>query len=182
MAPPEDVLDRLNHQVASLIEPGRFVTTAYAILDPPGHTLEYALAGHPPPFVDRAATGAIEAFANRESPPLGVVGGARSMRERVTLAPGDSVVFYTDGLVEARGAADEPFGDERLRAIAAAARHAAPSAMVQWILDALTAHAAGAPLEDDVTVVVLRDDGARRAASPRSRPSPARTILPAWTP
>src|SRR5262249_34390235 len=104
------VLDRANHWLCDDQLEGRFVTAFFGVLDPAGHRLDYASAGHGPLFWYNAsrrevtvtpATGLMLAVLNplpiRPVPP-------------VAFAPGDLAVFLTDGLLEATDPAGEPFG------------------------------------------------------------------------
>ncbi len=75
-------------------------------------------------------------------------------RETVTLAPGDLLLLYSDGITEAMDREQDQFGEERL---AEALREPADSATVcARIVDAVNAFAAGAPQHDDMTLVVIR--------------------------
>ena len=71
------------------------------------------------------------------------------------LAPGDTVVLYTDGIVEARTTGGEQFGEERLRALVEHAAGATPEELIVRIVGAVDRHTAGSPPKDDSTLVVL---------------------------
>jgi serine phosphatase RsbU (regulator of sigma subunit)/anti-sigma regulatory factor (Ser/Thr protein kinase) len=94
-----DLLDRLNQFVFDE-EPDEMVTLAVVFLDPASDTVECALAGHPPPYV-RGSDGVRE-FEYHPSPPLGVL-RARYKQVHAPLRAGDTLLLYTDGLVERRG-------------------------------------------------------------------------------
>jgi hypothetical protein len=85
-----------------LARPGveHFATVAVAIYDRRGSELTYALAGHPPPILRRV--GAPEPLTVCCSPPVGWSQPTGRRQSKVTLPPGSEVVFFTDGLVEAR--------------------------------------------------------------------------------
>jgi sigma-B regulation protein RsbU (phosphoserine phosphatase) len=72
------------------------------------------------------------------------------------LKPGDTLVLYSDGVSEARDAADEEFGDERIRDTAAAALAGGPAAVRAALLDGIRTFSGGTPQNDDLTVVVMR--------------------------
>ena len=99
--PPERLLERVNRLVARW-EEGRFATLAYLVYDPRDSTLTFSSAGHLPPLV-RAPDGAVSHLEGAESVPLGVLPLGEYRAERVELAPGSTLVLYTDGLVEERG-------------------------------------------------------------------------------
>jgi serine phosphatase RsbU (regulator of sigma subunit) len=123
-----------------------------AVFDPADRSLSYASAGHPPPFLRRAATGEIHRLATGHGPVLGPVPDVSYAQGYVTVEPGDIVVMYTDGLIERRGQDIE------------AGMMRAQSLIAQWSDDvslpgacrALTEAMAPAPRNDDVCVVALR--------------------------
>ena len=95
---PHDVLETVNAAIASDVA-SRFVTVFVASLELATGVVRYASAGHPPPLV-RRANGRVEMLVS-EAPPLGVYGDGERYEERtVTLAAGDVLVLYTDGLIE----------------------------------------------------------------------------------
>ncbi len=97
--PPQGVLARVDALVQAL-EDGELVTALYGVLDPVTGALAISSAGHPPPLVV-AADGAVRALDLDPGPPLGV--DVRSFGvAHVTLAPGDTLLLFTDGLVEDR--------------------------------------------------------------------------------
>ena len=128
----------------------------YALLDPATGQLEYVSAGHPFPFL-RRADGSVEELG-QGGLPLGIREPLPYRPGTTTLAPGDLLVLYTDGLVEAtdpRGT--EAFGYERLRALTASGGE--PQALHDGILAAFDAHVGGEPLLDDLTLVVVARSG-----------------------
>jgi hypothetical protein len=76
----------------------RWATLICADLDPVSQTLSYANAGHPEPLVVRK-TGTVERL-HSQGPPIGLVAGSRYRCDRISLLPGDRIVFFTDGIVE----------------------------------------------------------------------------------
>jgi len=94
---PSAVMERVNHVVCE--ESGSIVTAFFGVFDRERGTLAYALAGHGPPIV-ATADGAISLLAG-EGLLLGLDGGTRFATHVIELAPGDGLVLYTDGIVEA---------------------------------------------------------------------------------
>jgi GAF domain-containing protein/anti-sigma regulatory factor (Ser/Thr protein kinase) len=149
---PAAVLERLNALVRA-DEDREMATIAYLILDVATGALEYSLAGHPPPLV-LSRDGQTRFLAGGRSAPVGVVIGGRFEEAGDALAIGDTLVLYTDGLVERRG---EPID----MSIARLARSAAGAwASVETLCERLAAEAGAA--HDDVAMLV-----ARRADSER---------------
>lgn len=131
---------------------GKFATMNVAVFDPGDRSLSYASAGHPPPFLRRAATGEMHRLATGHGPVLGPVPDVSYAQGYMTVERGDVVVMYTDGLIERRGQ-DIETGMKR-----------AQSLIEQWSDDAslpaacrnLTQTMAPAPRNDDVCVIALR--------------------------
>ena len=144
------LLDSLGTELAST---EMYFTVFYGVLDPLAGRLSYANAGHPYAFrIPRfGPPERLEATA----PPLGLAPESRIERRMVPWAVGtDLLCLWTDGLVDARDARGEPFGERRLLDLLAARRDQAPEAIVTAVLAEADAHAA-APA-DDRTLLVLR--------------------------
>ncbi len=151
---PGEFLSAANEIVLEEIAPGKFITLLYLTLDARAGELACASAGHPPPRLVRRG-------GSPESLPvsglaLGIDGGQRYEEARVHLEPGDAIVLYTDGLLEARREG-ELYGEQRLDDALAA--NAGLSA--QGLADALLAdcRAFGGELADDCAIVVLKKRG-----------------------
>src|SRR5215212_9887389 len=111
---PGDVLRRVNDPLATDIPPNMFVTCFYAILDPKSGILTYANAGHDLPYLHHR--GECEELRARGMP-LGLMPGMGYEEDEIVLKGGESVLFYSDGLVEAHEPKGEMFGFPRLRAL-----------------------------------------------------------------
>jgi sigma-B regulation protein RsbU (phosphoserine phosphatase) len=149
-----DVLGRVNEVLASdFSATDMFTTMVFARFLPDGRRIVWSNAGHNPPVLLRR-NGDIETLRPC-GPALGLVAGARWRDVDSRFEPGDALLLFTDGLVEARDGAKRQFGVERL--IDAARRPAASAAAQREnILDALARHAGAGAVEDDVTLVVAR--------------------------
>jgi hypothetical protein len=137
--------------------PLRFVTAVLARLHTATGLLEYVLAGHPPPLVFRGSR-MIKELAQPPRPPLGVVGSPAPVPEvaHEQLEPGDRVLFYSDGVTEARNARGEFFGEQRLIDLAERAeldRLSAPETL-RRLAAAVLAHQDGL-LQDDATLLIV---------------------------
>ncbi len=132
-----------------------FLSAFYAILDTEAHVLTYANAGHNAPIMLHNATGEIELLEARGIV-LGAFDGFAPEEKSRAIAPDDYIVFFTDGITEARNATGEFFDDERLEAIVASRRWANAHELMVAIVQAVDEFAAGAPQADDFTVVVIR--------------------------
>ncbi len=151
--PLDAAFAQLSANLASSALDGNFMTACIAIVDPITHTAVWTNAGHNPPLLIRA-DGQTE-WLDSQGFPLGMFDEASYDLQTLTLAPGDCVVFYTDGVTECHDGADQ-FGEERLRSAAIANRHLPAQELVRVLLAELDRFAAGRHFEDDVTVVVLK--------------------------
>ncbi|TMC61170.1 MAG: hypothetical protein E6J21_09040 [Chloroflexota bacterium] len=111
---PGKVLEQTNDLLHPDIPPKMFVTCLYAILDPISGQLQYANAGHDLPYWHHIG-GISELRAT--GMPLGLMPGMVYEEKEVILAPGDSVLLYSDGLVEAHNTKRDMFGFPRLMAL-----------------------------------------------------------------
>ena len=111
--PPDEIFTRLSRQLFRRTPPEKFATVFMAMLDVASGGIRYANAGHNPPLVVRAATGAIERLGPT-GPPIGLFPSTVYLAGDVHLGPGDLLVLYTDGIVEAVNADDEEYSVERL--------------------------------------------------------------------
>lgn len=117
-----ELLQLLDAQMRPELESGMFMTAVAAVLDTVRGGVDIASAGHPMPLLRRADAG-IETLPMVAAPALGV-GGGRFHETHVDLARGDGLLFYTDGLDEARDPNDVPFGLQRAKDLLAGARSA----------------------------------------------------------
>lgn len=148
---PGQVLARVNDLLSADIPPGMFVTCFYAILDPGNGYLHYANAGHDLPY-RRYSTGVAELRAT--GMPLGMMPESSYEEQEATLAPGDSVLFYSDGLVEAHNTQRDMFGFPHLMALIR--EHTCDISLINFLLGELAAFTGvDWEQEDDVTIVVL---------------------------
>ncbi len=148
----------LNADLSERIDEGMFLTLLVLAARADGH-VEWINAGHHAPLLWRKATGALEDLAHH-SLALGYVDDIEyHVDAQVMLEPGDVLVAFTDGLIEAHppGRREELFGEERLRALVA--EHAARGAGAREITEGLAQAGlefSGTHHDDDITVVVLR--------------------------
>ena len=147
---PPDFLGIANEVIVGDIALGKFITMAYVLLDPSRGELVCASAGHPSPRLVRAR--AVEELAARGMA-LGVEPAQRYDAVSERLAPGDAVVLYTDGVVEARSGS-EPYGEGRLDAVLAANAGASASKLAEAVLRDCRSFAT--ELIDDCAVVVVK--------------------------
>ena len=152
---PDRFLESANRRLQRIILPGQFVTACFAVFGPRPGELEYALAGHNPPLLARRA-GTVERLDRLAGLPLGLFANATYQPATASVQPGDTLLFYTDGLTEAMDPDQCLFGIERLEQVMVEYRHLPEAELRDRLLDALREHRKGAALSDDVTFVVVR--------------------------
>ena len=150
-----EAVSRMNRELARENERAMFVTAFAASLELATGELEYVNAGHNPTY-RVARRGDVAPLPGPIDPALGAVDGHGYRAQRLRLEPGDALMLYTDGVVEARSAADEEFHRLRLEGYLASCRDASAERMVQGLLDKLDEFVGDAPQYDDVTVLALR--------------------------
>lgn len=191
---PEEILHRLDALVRSEDDRRFFVTATLALMDLATGELTLLNAGHPPTYVLRGAaareveepvrgpsTGRVDEILLPGSP-LGAIGHSFG-KERRRLAPGDVVVWLSDGLIEATDGDDEPFGYQRvLAALEECVKHSTageplrpamvrPEMVKERLLAAVREHTGDRSPADDLTLVVMRWNGPER--SPQTSPGKA---------
>lgn len=148
---PGEVLARVNELLHSTIPAGMFVTCFYGILDPHSGCMRYANAGHDWPF-RRSEGGVAELKAT--GMPLGMLPGTCYEEHEETVEPGDSVLFYSDGLIEAHNPAHAMFGLPHLKELLGT--HPGGTALVDYLRNELASFTGSNwEQEDDVTLVAL---------------------------
>ncbi len=149
---PGELLAQVNETLVARIPANMFVTCFYAILDPQSGSLSYANAGHDLPYLHR--DGGAEELRARGMP-LGLMPGMGYEEKDIVLECGESVLFYSDGLVEAHDPKGEMFGFPRLRALVA--KHGEESSLGEFLMEELYSFVGeGWEQEDDITLLTLR--------------------------
>ena len=152
---PQALCHQVNRILCGNIAEGRFISFFYSVLDAPTGVMTYTNAGHYLPMLVRA-DGAVERLG-AGGPVLGVLPDAEYEQAHVGIGPGDRLVMFTDGLTEARSAADEEFGEERLLDAAVAHRACSAPALQARLADSVATFTGGR-LQDDATLIVLAAD------------------------
>jgi sigma-B regulation protein RsbU (phosphoserine phosphatase) len=150
-ASPRAVAARVNRELLRNASLRRFVTFFYAVYDSAARQLTFVNAGHNPPVLHRA-DGSVARLSTGGTV-LGAFEDSVYDEGTLSIAAGDRLVLFTDGITEACGDSDDEFGDDRLLAAVRDGATADPTALVGRIFDAVARFQAG-PLADDATVVV----------------------------
>ncbi len=128
-----------------------FATLLYTELDSQNGTLTMANAGHLPPIVKKA-DGSVRRLAPASSAPLGILQGMEFGQESLSLDRGDTILLYTDGIVEAMNAREELYGYERFDALIRKSP-SAPEGLKAAIIEDVNKFTGLTPQHDDMTMV-----------------------------
>jgi sigma-B regulation protein RsbU (phosphoserine phosphatase) len=134
----------------------RFTTAFLAEYDPVRRTVDYINAGHNTPIL-RRANGQIERL-DVGGLPFGILPETKYESATVTLAPGDWLIIFTDGLVEAENARQEDYGETRLLAALNAGKSVEPAEMLKRIMAEVDLFVGNTPQHDDVTCLLLKSE------------------------
>ena len=154
---PEELFDLANQRLYRLGNKKSFVALAYLTLSADGSGVDYLLAGQPQPLL-RSRSGSVSELPLPEHRlPLGALvnGGYRTCYS--AMEEGDTILGYSDGVVDALSPSGESFGIERLSDVVAGAP-ARPEIMIDRVIDALNEFTEGSDPYDDVTLVAIACD------------------------
>ena len=151
-----EAVERTNHLLVTHNDANMFVTAWIGIVDLATGEMEYVNAGHNPPLVKRT-DGSVEYLTAKSGPPLAVMDGMPYRRQTLSLAPGDGILLYTDGVTEATDRALALYGEDRLigtlRGLLGA--HDA-GAIIDGIVADVDVFANGAEQADDITLLAFK--------------------------
>ena len=146
---------KLNRAITAHTPANRFVTFFLTVFDPLASTLTYCNAGHNPPLLLRA-NGTVERL-EEGGMVLGLFGAAGFEDKTVSFGPGDLLILYSDGVVEACAVhCEEEFGEERLATVARGCGSLPLPQVIEKIVESLRAWAGEGTFADDVTIVLAR--------------------------
>ncbi len=150
---PATLVSQLNRALLENTPDNRFATLFYGEIDAVSHQLEYVSGGHNPAIL--AAAGEISELAPT-GPIVGLMSAARYTSRRVSLAPGSTLLLYTDGVTELMAPTREEFGVERLLEVVCDHLAESPKELMLAIGREMTAFSEGERFDDDSTMVVIR--------------------------
>ncbi len=151
-----ETITAFNRFLLANIKKKKMMTMFLYSLNPADNTLEFINAGHNFPFLWRAKTGKV-AQIGAESFPLGVRAKAVYKSMTIALEPGDSILFYTDGLIEAPGGdVNEFIGYERATQWFESLAHNDPTETISHLFDRFESYTRGRPAADDISMICLK--------------------------
>jgi sigma-B regulation protein RsbU (phosphoserine phosphatase) len=156
---PAQMLQKLNRVMyADLENSHRFVTLFYSEYDPQTRILSYSNAAHNPPLLWQAQTLEVKRL-DTFGMLIGLEAQSQYEDDQVQLAPGDTIIYYTDGFTDAANQSGDRFDEENLiRALHWACRHCqGPQAILEYLFDQVQQFMGSAKgNRDDMTLVVLQ--------------------------
>src|SRR5260370_24430607 len=157
------VVERLNAGILSVSDGVRYVTLLLAEIDARKRTVNYVNCGHNPALLFRAKTDTLTQM-DSSCPPIGIFPQEMCELASADLITGDVLVFYTDGITEARNQLGEEFGTERLSGVRRRGSSLSAEDLVTDIFSSAADFCSGVGFHDDVTILVIKCDFDRSAA------------------
>jgi sigma-B regulation protein RsbU (phosphoserine phosphatase) len=154
-AAPGECLAYMNSNLAVQSDAAMFTTVFYGILDTRNGELQFANGGHNRPYVV-SANGQPRPLSTESGPIVGIMDGFSYDSYTASLAPGEALILYTDGVTEARDKNDTFFGENRLEQQLSAHCGESAQQLVACVHAAVQEFAIGEPQADDITVLALR--------------------------
>jgi len=152
---PERLLAEINSRLVEGNDACMFVTVGCGVLDPTNGLVRYVSAGHDPPLV-RRLDGSVAPLIAESGAAIGIDAPVEYRQAQGFIAPGDTLVLYTDGVTEAEAGDHRLFGAERLSKLLAAHATQEPAGLVHDVLEKVGVHSADFHAADDVTVLAVR--------------------------
>lgn len=150
-----DALRLVNNHITRLQKSTQFVTVLYGILDLGTREFSYARAGHEPPLVLRP-DGSVERLSHSSGMALGLWDMVTLDERSITLAAGDTLLLYTDGMTDCRDPKGEPFGLDRIKKTLGSLAPLNAQQICDNLLETLKTYQDGSKQDDDVTLVAVR--------------------------
>ena len=151
---PKTLMERLNLQICRHAPGSRFITLFFALFDSGSGSLTFINAGQTPPLL-RRANGTIERLS-AGGIALGMLPGTTYESSAVSLAPGDMLVLYSDGITEAESPDGVPFEEAGLEAVLNRRPDTSAPDVATAVVKAVEQHAQDHRFADDLTIVVVR--------------------------
>ena len=152
---PGTVLAEMNQIIEQDNPNTMFLTLVYMVYNPRTGEMRYANGGHPSPMVV-GGDGTCSELAPVQGVAVGLDANAAFEEGTATLEPGETVVLYSDGVVQAKNAAGETFGIERLKHVFEGRPPAGAGEAIRRIEEAVAAFSEGREHDDDLTILALR--------------------------
>jgi len=151
---PKECLERANKLLFHSTDSDKFVTLFYGILDTQKNTLQYVNAGHNPPIL--YSSGNVPVSLETSGLPLGAFEDITYEEKEITIAIGDQLFIYSDGVCEAMNDDFEEFGKDKLLQIFGNNGYMNPIELEKKIISAIKFHIGESPQSDDMTMILVK--------------------------
>lgn len=174
----EQAAERLNHLLCMKTARERFVSLFWCFFDRRASVLRYINAGHLPPLLVRYENGGSHRIVrlDRGGPVLGLLPGATYQQALEPVLPGDLLVVFSDGILEATDAQEAEFGEEGIVAVVEKHWNGAPAEICAAVLEAVRLFLGKELPHDDQTLLVVRLDQTPEAVNPTTTVSAAQAV------
>ena len=153
---PADLVTRINQLCLHNIQFTTFISLFLSAFDPKTRTFTYCNAGHNPPLLIRRDAARTVEWLEPSGAAVGLVEGSVYRDRSISMAPGDLVFLYTDGVTEANNVQGDLFGARRMAGVISEHRDLPAQDLLHAMRDQLGAFTGGGPPSDDVTMVAFR--------------------------
>ncbi len=154
-----ETMIRANQRIKKDIKSGMFVALLYAVLDTKDGSVGLCSAGQTQPLLLSAKTAEASLVETvGDTFPLGILDEANYEETHLQMAPGDKVVYYTDGIVEAMNKHEEMYGFERLHEVVKSSPAETAEDLMNDIIRSVSDFTGAAPQHDDLTIIVVSAD------------------------
>ncbi len=161
---PEQIMVQVNRELCQENDSAMFVTIFSGIMNIQNGNLQYCNAGHNPPFII-GSDGLIRKVKRGGDMALGIVSDNEYHRMETVLAPGETLLLYTDGVTEAMNAREELLGTSRMISFLSNKNQMQPAGLIDALQAFVREFEAGAPASDDVTMLAVKKHQNKRGDS-----------------
>lgn len=155
---PAKIISRVNSELGDDNPECMFVTIFLGVVDLRTGEVAFTNAGHNPPLV-RRASGVVDVIDERHGPVAGIMPGEDYGEGVISLAPGDTLLVFTDGVTEAMDVDEQLYGDERLLDVVRQCPDSAAQTIVDLVNASVEDFASGAEQADDITMIAVQYNG-----------------------
>ncbi len=154
------MLEKLNNRLVKRSTMGMFVTLCYVVVDTYQSKIEIANAGHLPLYVYRENKKGFEKISGGDALPLGILSRTQFPTKEIPIKKGDTLIFLTDGTIEARNPEGEEFGWKRFeKCLSQLPSNSLPKEIVTSVLDEINHFSGSFAIPDDVTMMAVKYKG-----------------------
>ena len=161
--PLEETISLVNNAFAKDTPSNRFVTLIYGVIDTDKREFHFVNAGHHPPLLYESTTQDTTTLATERGLILGFQENERFKSVRQRLRPGQALVLFTDGVIDAQNPSEEQFGEDRLRTLISAHGDDTAKIIIDRIYEAVREFMEDEPQFDDLTMIVVKVEGRRQS-------------------